>query len=335
MRLAEFDLVSPRTLRAACRLLEGQGDAARIIAGGTDLLAAMKNRLKSPRLLVDLRDIPHLDEVHFSPRSGLRVGAMVTLRRLAADLAVKVHYPALAQAASQVGSPQLQAMGTLGGNLCQDTCCLYFNRSPMLRSSLQPCHKIGGGVCHVVSGSKSCWATYCGDLAPALMALRAQVTVAGPEGTRAIPLADLFSGDGRRPHTLQPGQIMTGISVPPPGRRSGSAYLKLRLRQSIDYPLLGVAATISLQDGVCQQAGLALTAVDKGPVLVGAAEQLVGHRLDAEVLESVAKAAFALAHPVNNASELPPSYRREMVPVFVRRAVEQAWQAADNPGGAL
>lgn len=222
MRLAQFDLVSPGTLRAACHFLEGQGNAAQIIAGGTDLLTAMKNRLKSPRLLVDLRGIPHLDDIHFSPRSGLRVGAMVTLRRLAADPAVKVHYPALAQAASQVGSPQLQAMGTLGGNLCQDTCCLYFNRSPMLRSPLQPCHKLGGSVCHVVSGSKGCWATYCGDLAPALMALRAQVTVAGPEGTSHVPLADLFSGDGRWPHSLRPGQIVAGIAVPPPGRRWGA-----------------------------------------------------------------------------------------------------------------
>ena len=335
MRLAQFELEAPKTLRSACRLLEGQGGAAQIIAGGTDLLTAMKNRLKNPGLLVDLRQIPHLEEIRCSPRQGLRIGAMVTLRRLAADPQVRAKYAVLAQAAAEVGSVQLQAMGTVGGNLCQDTCCMYFNRSPMLRAPLMPCHKVGGNVCHVVSGSMSCWATYCGDLAPALLALGGRLQVASPEGTETIPLADLYSGDGRRPQTLRPGQIVTGIHIPPAGPQAGSAYLKLRLRKTIDYPLLGVAAFIGLRDGVCRQAGLALTAVDKRPVLVMEAERLVGRGFSPEALEGLAQAAYAQAHPVNNASELPPTYRREMVRVYVRRAVEQAWRAAANPEGAL
>jgi 4-hydroxybenzoyl-CoA reductase subunit beta len=335
VRLAQFELVAPRTMRAACRLLEKQGGAAEIIAGGTDLLVAMKNRLKNPGLLVDLRRIPHLDEILYSPRKGLRIGAMVTLRQLAASALVRALYPILAQAAAEVGSAQLQAMGTVGGNLCQDTCCMYFNRSPMLRAPLAPCHKLGGSVCHVVSGSKSCWATYCGDLAPALLALGAEVSVVSPAGTETMPLGQLFSGEGSRPQTLRPGQVVSGVSLSPLVRNSGGAYLKLRLRKTIDYPLLGVAATIRLQDGVCQQARVALTAVDKGPLLVREAESLVGGSVTGEALQSLAQAAYGHAHPVNNASELPPSYRREMVRVFVRRAMEQALRAADNPGGAM
>lgn len=335
MRLAQFELEVPRTLRAACRLLEGDGGDAQIIAGGTDLLTAMKNRLKNPGLLVDLRQIPHLDEILYSPRKGLRLGALVTLRQLAADRQVRGHYPLLAQAAAEVGSVQLQAMGTVGGNLCQDTCCMYFNRSPMLRAPLAPCHKLGGGACHVVSGSKSCWATYRGDLAPALLALGAEVSVASPAGSEMMPLNRLYSGDGRSPQTLQPGQIVAAIAAPPPAPGSGGAYLKLRLRKTIDYPLLGVAATVSLQDGVCQKASLALTAVDKAPVVVREAQSLVGGRVTAEAVELLGQAAYGHAHPVNNASELPPAYRRDMVRVYVRRAMEQALRAAEDSEGSL
>jgi 4-hydroxybenzoyl-CoA reductase subunit beta len=276
VRLARFELETPKTLRAACLLLDGQAGAGQIIAGGTDLLTAMKSRLKTPRLLVDLRELPDLDQIHFSALQGLRVGAMVTLRQLAAHRRVRALYPMLARAAEAVGSTQLQAMGTLGGNLCQDSCCMYFNRSPMLRAGLAPCLKLGGGVCHVVSGSKACWATYRGDLAPALLALGAEVLVANQSGIQKMPLSELYSGEGRRPLALRPGKVLAGIRLAPPAGCSGGAYLKLRLRKAIDYPLLGVAATIQVRDGVCQEARLAMTAVDKRPVLVREAESLVG-----------------------------------------------------------
>ncbi len=275
MMLPKFDYAEPKTLRRACHLLED--DAAIAIAGGTDLLQALKNRLKTPRVLVDLTSIPRLARISYSNKTGLKLGALVTLRELARNTVVAEKYPLLAQAVRQVGSPQLQAMGTVGGNLCQDTMCLFYNRPPMTRQMLAPCYKLGGRVCHAVSGSADCWAVYCGDLAPVLMTLDARVKLVRATGQATgsrgnaqqsrpftafragtssaeselreeiIPVHKLFSGDGLRPNILKSGQILTEILLPPPAPRSGGAYLKLRMRQTIDYPLLGVAVHLSLE----------------------------------------------------------------------------------------
>jgi len=160
---------------STCQLLKEKGDKAQAIAGGTDLMMALKNRLKVPEMLVDLRGLPHLNRISYSDKEGLKVGVLVSLRQLAANSVVKEKYPILSRAALDVGTPQLQAMGTIGGNLCQDNLCLYYNRSPMLRQRLEPCHKLGGNVCHAVRRSKICWATYCGDTAPVLLIYQAKV----------------------------------------------------------------------------------------------------------------------------------------------------------------
>ena len=280
MSLPAFEYVEPESLKEACRLLETQGAQAHVLAGGTDLLAALKERTKDAALLVDLHAIPHLDQIRYSDEGGLTVGALVTLQRLATDPLVTAKYPILAQAALSVGSPQLRAMGTVGGNLCQDTHCMFFNRPTAVRESVEPCHKLGGAVCHVVSGSDDCWATYAGDVAPALMVLGARVKIAQPAGETLLPLHELFSFDGHEPHTLRRGQLVSEVQVPPPPPRAGGVYLKLRQRETLDYPLLGVAVHLEMEEGddVCLQASVALTAVDKAPVSIEAAGNLAGKK---------------------------------------------------------
>ncbi len=173
MNLPGFEFAEPESIVKACQRLESQGEDAHVIAGGTDLLTLMKSRLKEPKVLVDLKGIPNLDQISYSDQDGLKVGALVSLRRLAADASVTEKYPILEQATLSVGSPQLRAMGTLGGNLCQDNICLYFDPSAAVRQSVEPCHKLGGAVCYVVERSEVCWATYAGDVAPALLVLGA------------------------------------------------------------------------------------------------------------------------------------------------------------------
>ena len=196
MRLPDFDYARPRSLAEACALLGAASGGARAIAGGTGLLGAVKRGLRTPERLVDLQGIPGLDTLEATPDGGLRVGALVTLRRLSEEPVAAAQYPLLADAARAVGSPQLRAMGTVGGNLCQDSCCVFYQGSVGSRGVLGLCRKAGGEVCHAVKGSRDCWATYMGDLAPALLALGAIAAVAGPGVERTIPLRELYSGDG-------------------------------------------------------------------------------------------------------------------------------------------
>ncbi len=330
MRLPELELASPATVAAACRLLEAGSDAAQAIAGGTDLLMALKDGQKFPGLIVDLAAIPGLDGLEYSPRSGLEIGALVTIRRLAEDPIVKRHYPVLAQAAGEVGSVQLQGMATLGGNLCQDTCCQYFNRSEDARRALPPCHKLGGCICHVVASSDECWAPYSGDMAPVLIALGATVTVADRHGESVRPLADLFSDDGVQPLSLEPGQLVTKLHCPIPSRHSGAAYFKLRPRATLDYAIVGVATSLSLNpaDKTCADAAVVLTGVGASPKAVGETMGLRGVRLTDEAIGPVAKAATKMVHPVKNISGAHPGYRRSMVRVHVERGLRESHRLA-------
>lgn len=331
MKLPPFEYVQPKSVRTACRRLREEGEEGMALAGGTDLLQALKNRLKAPRVLVDLRGLP-LDRIRYSRKTGLKIGACVSVRQLADDPVVKEKYLMLAAAARQVGTAQLQAMGTVGGNLCQDSLCVYYNRSPMMRLTLEPCLKLGGEVCHAVSGSKDCWAVYSGDLAPVLIALRARVVLATSAGTKSIALTDLFTGDGKKPNRVKPGQIVTEVLVPPPAPHSGGAYLKLRMRKTIDYPLLGAAVALTVDDQVCVDATLVLTGVDKRPLWIAEAERLKGQVLCDDEVGQVALAAHKQAHPLNNVSELSAKYRREMIDLYVRLAFHQAWQSATKAG---
>ncbi len=323
MKLPAFEYAEPKTLSKACRLLSDYGDRARLLAGGTDLLQRLKNRLEQPELVVDLNGIPRLASITFSKKTGLSIGALATLRQLAQHPALS-HYPILGQAAALVGTIQLQAMGTVGGNLCQDNLCLYYDRPPMTRQMLEPCLKLGGKVCHAVSGSKDCWAVYSSDLAPVFLALGAKVVIAGPRGKRTVSLQKLYSGDSLKPQNLKKGEILTHIILPPPSPNARGVYLKYRLRKTIDYPLFGVALELQVdpKTRACRRASLALTGVDRAPVVVEEAAALKGKTITPHAIETIAEAARRRARPLGNVSEITPKYRREMVGVYVKRAFE-------------
>ena len=311
MPLPSFDLTRPRTVAEACALLAGP--AAEAIAGGTQILFAMKNRTRGPRRLVDLGAIAGLDAIELTS-AGLTIGARTTLAQLAAHPGVMQRYPAIAEAARLVATPQIRSMATAGGNLCQDACCLYIDRAVEQRLALAPCHKLGGEICHVVAGSDVCWANYAGDLAPILIALGATIDVATEAGGERRDLRALFTGDGERVIALAPGELITAVHVPPPAPRSGAAYLKLRQRLSLDYPLLGVAAAVTGTKVV-----VVMTGVDRGPVVVE----------DSLPCEGLAKSASRRVHPVKNAFGFGPRYRQRVIKPFVERAVREAMARAE------
>ncbi len=323
MRLPKMDHAAPSTLSDACLLMDEQGDKVRLLAGGTDLLVACKLRNVKPSLVVGLRGIPELRGIRLDEKEGLRIGAMTTLNEVRYHPKVVKHYPALTEAAAAVGTTQLQYMGTLGGNLCLDTRCMYYNQSEPWRKSRTVCLKMGGDVCHVVPKGKKCYAVFSGDMAPALMAYDARVKLVGSAGERTINVRDLFTGDGKTPNHIKPGEILCEVTMPPPSEKQGSTYLKYRERGSIDFPLAGVAVRVNLTEGgICQDCRIVLNAVSFGPVPVPDAEDVLkGKGLWEDLIDQAAAQATKAAHPVANTFGTTPSYRRKMIGILTRRAL--------------
>jgi 4-hydroxybenzoyl-CoA reductase beta subunit len=325
MQLPSFEHLEPRSLSEALEVLAAHGEEARPIAGGTELLVSMKQSLLAPAYVVNLKEITELDFV-VEDAEGLRIGGLARLATVIRSSAVQEHFPLLAEAASAVAAPPLQEMGTVAGNLCQNTRCFYYNQSRFWRQVRGPCYKTGGDRCHVIEGGNRCFATYQGDLAPALIALGATITLAKKGGERALPLAELYTGKGKRPLALETGEVLTEIRVPASVVGAGGDYQKLRQRGAMDYPLVGVAAAVR-KDGSdsCAWARVALTGVGTGPLVVQEASDLLeGRRVDEALLSQVADAAYELARPVNNVGS-EATYRRKMVRVLTRRALFNAW----------
>jgi 4-hydroxybenzoyl-CoA reductase subunit beta len=330
MKLPELELAYPASVADACRYLAAGRSEAQAIAGGTDLLVALKEGQKSPRKIVDLSNISGLDKIAYSPTGGLEIGALVTLHRVIREPLIRDLYPVIAQAAGEVGTAQLQAMATIGGNLCQDSCCMYFNRPEEVRRPLPPCHKLGGCICHVMPNSEQCWAPYAGDMAPVLIALGAQVTIANPEGEEIHPLTEIFSDDGAHPLKLEPGALITKIHCPSPAPHTGTAYFKTRPRETLDYAVAGVATSLSLDPTlmICEGASIVLTGVAASPKIVPEAKELQGQVITEEAIDRIANAAIKLSDPVRNVVGAEPGYRRTMVAVNVKRSLQAAFQLA-------
>ena len=325
MSLPSFEVVRPRTLDAAIEALGRYGRDAQMVAGGTDLIPSMRQGLFAPQVLLDLKGIRNLDFIRFEPEQGLGIGALARISALVDSPLLARRFPVLHEAAKTIASPLLRNMGTLGGNLCLDTRCLYYNQSGFWRESLGGCIKKDGKVCHVAPGSRMCWAAFSGDTAPALLALGATVQLAGPGGSRELPLAQFYVNDGLVRMAKGHDEIVTAVRVPASSAGWSGAYKKLRIRQSIDYPLAGVAVVMRKDaDGACLEARVALTAVNPAPKLVAAADLLKGRRYAPELVEEVAHDAIRTGKPLRTSASTM-EYRRHMVRVFVRRALSELW----------
>ena len=298
------------------------GPEAMYVAGGTDLYPNMKRRQFEPKVLVGLRGIEEL--YGLSKGNGLTIGAGMTLTELSTHPHVARKYPALARAAGLVSSPQLRNMGTIGGNLCVDTRCTYYNQTYQWRKSLGFCMKKDGDICWVALSSPRCLAVSSSDCAPVAIALGAHVRLVGPEGERTVPIAALYRDDGMDYMEKSPDEILMSIHLPPSeGWRT--AYWKLRRRGSIDFPILGVAVALKLgEDGTCAEARIVLGAVASQPVqATEAAALLVGQKITPELIQEVAGLAYRPAKPLDN-TDMALSYRKKMARVFTARALAEA-----------
>jgi 4-hydroxybenzoyl-CoA reductase subunit beta len=324
MSLPEFQLLRPKTIPDAVRLLGQHAANLQIIAGGTDLIPSMKQKLFTPKYVMDIRSIDSMRGIRAVPGAGVEIGALTTISNIEDSGFLERNYFVLRQAAQTVASPILRNMGTVGGNLCLDTRCLWYNQSQPWRKSCNFCLKKDGDFCHVAPGSETCWAVFSGDLAPALLCLAAEVEIAGPNGYRRLPLAQFYGNDGIAHIRMQRYEMLTRVLIPESSSGWKGSYLKLRVRGSIDYPLAAVAVALKLNKGIVEQARVAITGVNPAPLLVPNVEHaIVGRGVTEHYAQVVAELAAQTAKPLTT-SMLTPEYRREMIRVFTKRAILEA-----------
>jgi len=330
LSLPQFKLLRPRTLEEALSLLTKHTDrvaagdsptpSVRIVAGGTDLVPSMRQKLFEPQYVLDIRHIAELRGIR-QQGSGVEIGALTSLTTLGHSDLLRRRYPVLTEAAATVASPLLRNMGTIGGNICLDTRCLWYNQSLTWRKGCGFCIKKDGNLCHVAPGGTRCWAVFSGDTPPALLCLNAEIEIASATGLRRLPLCEFYTGDGIAYRRLRPNELVTRVFLPESCADYRGVYRKLRVRGSIDYPLAGVAVVIKRSNGHVAHARLAVTAVNPAPLLVkGASELLAGKVVDEALAEAVGDLAAKTAKPLTT-SALTPEYRREMIRVFTKRAV--------------
>ena len=329
--LHAFELRRPASLAEAAAILAGE-PGARLLAGGTGLLPNLRRGIERPPVLVDLGGLPGFADIEAGP-NGLRIGAGVTLARLAADPAVARACPAIAEAAAAVGAPTHRSVATLGGNLCLDTRCVFYNQSEWWRAANGYCLKRGGDTCHVAPQGNRCHAAYSGDLAPALLVHDAEVELVGAAGARRLPLADLYRDDGADHLTIGPGEILACVRVPAaPGARR-SAYRKITARGAIDFPLAGVACALALDErGVPAWLRVALTGTDSRPFVLDGTQALLGRAVDDDALSALGKLVQKQVGPMRT-TVTQSNYRRQVAAVTARRLLAAlAGQGSADPG---
>jgi 4-hydroxybenzoyl-CoA reductase subunit beta len=331
LRLPSFSYLQPTTLAQALRMKADAGPDGMYVAGGTDLYPNMKRRHQEPTVVVSLAGVPELRGMtgRGGKGLGLAVGACVTLTEVAQDSALRASYGAVAHAAELVSTPLLRNMGTLGGNLCLDTRCNYYNQSYEWRKAIDFCMKKDGAICWVAPSSPRCWAVSSSDVAPVMVAIGAEYVLVGPAGERVVPAARFYHNDGINYLTKQPDEILTAVRLPAPDGWD-AVYHKLRRRGSFDFPVLGVAAWVQWETG--RGRGEGGRVVDARVVLGGVASYpqevveagatLKGSTLSDDAITAAAEAAFRPSKPMDN-TDFDLSWRKQMTRVYVTRALEE------------
>ena len=323
MRLPRFRYLAPTAIGEAARALADLGPAASVLAGGTDLFPNMKRRQQTPGTVIGLRGIAAL-RARSRDAAGFAIGALTRLSEIEHDPAIAAAWPALARAASLVATPPLRNMGTLGGNLCLDTRCSYYDQSQEWRAAIGYCMKREGDICWVAPSSPRCWAVSSSDTAPVLCALGAEITLVSPSGERRIPASELFADDGIVHLTRRPDEILTEIHVPAPAAGERSVYVKLRRRGSFDFPVLGVAVRAVLGAGdTVESARIFVGGAGSRPQEArAAAELLTGRVLDDKTIREAAGLIAHIAKPMQN-TDFSLSWRKSVASAYAARALRE------------
>jgi 4-hydroxybenzoyl-CoA reductase beta subunit len=319
-------LSRPESLQEALELLKTHGSEAKVLAGGTDLLPRMKYRLTRPKVLISLKRAP-VDSPCLAASDNLELHALMPLAQVVRSSMIRERAPLLIEAAESVGSNQIRHMATLGGNLCLETRCWYFNQSHTFQF-VEPCFKRHGDLCYLVPKGKRCWALFVADTAPALICLNASVEIISADNRRSLPVEDLYTGDPVSPLALSPGEILSGITIPKATVPTGSAFVKFTLRGGVDFAIMSISAVLgATQDGLaCASARIVVGGVGSGPMRARKAEAaLMGQPLARDLFPEVAK-IVALEVKPRPRPDFTASYLKKCLETQTLDALTRAWQ---------
>jgi 4-hydroxybenzoyl-CoA reductase subunit beta len=325
MKLPKFEFVQPNSVREACSILKEHNGKAALLAGGTSLLVGLRYRLRKPAVVIDLKGLTELGSIGRDERGGLAIGSMVSLETLANSPVVLNECAPLAQAVGLVAVPPIRQRATIGGNLCLESRCIYYNQSQFWRSGQKNCFRLGGSICNAVATGRRCQAVYQGDLGPVLLAMDAEVKVVSESEEKIIPLHGFFTGRGERHNVLRLGEIVSEIRIPPLGQDCSGAYEKLRVREGMDFPMAGAAVMVKTRPtGGIEKVRMVLGAVGPSPIMLDKVSELLeGQELTDVLLRAVIREVTDKAQPVGNLA-MDTEYRRNMVGVMAERALRRA-----------
>jgi 4-hydroxybenzoyl-CoA reductase subunit beta len=318
--LPEFNLRRPASLAQAAALLAAQ-PGARLVAGGTDLLPNLRRGLEQPPVLIDLSALHGLATVETTPE-GMLLGAGLTIAELTRIRAVTGCLPTLAEAARSVAGPGHRSAATLGGNLCQDTRCVFYNQSEWWRASNHYCLKRGGDTCHVAPQGERCHAAFASDLAPVLLVLGAQVELLSAAGSRWMALRDLYRDDGAAHLTLARDEVLTRVRLPVASAGQRCGYRKARVRAAMDFPLAAVAVSCVLQEGCLAALAVGLSGTNSCPLLLDGTAELLGRPVDADLLARLGKLVQQQVSPMRSTAT-PANYRRQVATALAQRLLRE------------
>lgn len=317
MRLPKLEWVAPSSLRDASEILINEKERAKVLAGGTDLLIAMKQRILKPDYLIDLKNISGLSGIHKLPDGGVKIGPLTKLVEVATSGETKQYYPSLAKAAGSIGSYQIRNLGTIGGNLCLDTKCDYYNQSSYWKGPSDKCRKEGGDRCYAfLSSKRGCYALLSGDTVAALIAYNTKIRITNSEEERILPLEEFYTGQGINHINLKPGEILSEILLPP-SNGVRTFFFKYAPRNTIDFATVSIG--VSLKKNPIE-ARIVVGGVASAPLRLKEAEELLLQRVDDDIADEVGKLGAATAKIISSVRG-GVNYKREMIRLLIRDAV--------------
>lgn len=319
-RMPEFDLKHPTTLAEAAAWLATK-PLARLLAGGTDLVPNLRRGLERPSVLVSLGAVRDFSDIALSD-AGLTLGAGATLSSLATHERLASRYPAITEAARAIAGPGHRSVATLGGNLCLDTRCVFYNQSEWWRAANDHCLKRGGEVCHVAPQGQHCHAAFSGDLAPVLLTLGAEIELVASQRTRRLPLSELYRDDGAAHLTIERDEVLARVLVPAASASLVCGYRKARTRGAMDFPLAGVACALKLNGGALSELRVALTGTNSQPILLDGTHELIGRPVDDELLAKLGKLVQKQVSPMRT-TVTQSNYRRQVASALAQRLVRE------------
>jgi len=321
MRLPKFSYRVPRKIVETVKIMADVGPEGQFVAGGTDLYPNMKRRQQTPRTVISVMRLPELNQISGDGKSGINIGASITLTDICDHPLINQDYPVISQAARTISTPILRNMGTIGGNLLLDTRCNYYDQNYEWRKGINFCLKKDGDICWVAPGSSKCWAVQSSDLVPVMVAIGAKLRFASTLGERVIDAAGLYNDDGIDYLHKRPDELLVDIQLPPTNGWRAS-YRKLRRRGAFDFPVLGVAAFVKTStSGTVEHARVVLGGIAPAPIeVLEAGRQLIGQALTEERIQAAAEAAYVKARPLDN-TDFVNNWRKQMTREYTIRAL--------------